>query len=288
LADVDSQTYNIDPKAVEEAITSRTRAVIPVHLAGLPCQMDALKALCQIHNLFLLEDAAHAAGATYQGQAIGAIGDATAFSFYATKNLTTAEGGMLTTNDADLAQQVRVLALHGMSRDAWKRYTQAGSWAYDVVEAGFKYNMPDVLAALGLWQLKELDANIAARRRLADRYSAAFANTPQLIPPPAIPEGVTHAHHLYILRLQLDQMTIGRSEFIDRLKQAGIGASVHFIPLYHHQYYRNRYRWTPDQFPNCQTIFESCLSLPVYPMLTDEQQDYIIETILDLAAECKV
>ena len=288
LADVDSQTYNIDPKAVEEAITSRTRAVIPVHLAGLPCQMDALKALCQIHNLFLLEDAAHAAGATYQGQAIGAIGDATAFSFYATKNLTTAEGGMLTTNDADLAQQVRVLALHGMSRDAWKRYTQAGSWAYDVVEAGFKYNMPDVLAALGLWQLKELDANIAARRRLADRYSAAFANTPQLIPPPAIPEGVTHAHHLYILRLQLDQMTIGRSEFIDRLKQAGIGASVHFIPLYHHQYYRNRYRWTPDQFPNCQTIFESCLSLPVYPMLTDEQQDYIIETILDLAAECRV
>jgi dTDP-4-amino-4,6-dideoxygalactose transaminase len=288
LADVDSQTYNIDPKAVEAAITPRTRAVIPVHLAGLPCQMDALKALCQIHNLFLLEDAAHAAGATYQGQAIGAIGDATAFSFYATKNLTTAEGGMLTTNDADLAQQVRVLALHGMSRDAWKRYTQAGSWAYDVVEAGFKYNMPDVLAALGLWQLKELDANIAARRRLADRYSAAFANTPQLIPPPAIPEGVTHAHHLYILRLQLDQMTIGRSEFIDRLKQAGIGASVHFIPLYHHQYYRNRYRWTPDQFPNCQTIFESCLSLPVYPMLTDEQQDYIIETILDLAAECRV
>jgi dTDP-4-amino-4,6-dideoxygalactose transaminase len=286
LADVDSQTYNIDPKAVEAAITPRTRAVIPVHLAGLPCQMDALKALCQIHNLFLLEDAAHAAGATYQGQAIGAIGDATAFSFYATKNLTTAEGGMLTTNDADLAQQVRVLALHGMSRDAWKRYTQTGSWAYDVVEAGFKYNMPDVLAALGLWQLKELDANIAARRRLADRYSAAFANTPQLIPPPAIPEGVTHAHHLYILRLQLDQMTIGRSEFIDRLKQAGIGASVHFIPLYHHQYYRNRYRWTPDQFPNCQTIFESCLSLPVYPMLTDEQQDYIIETILDLAAEC--
>ncbi len=287
LADVDPNTYNILPEAVEAAITPQTKALMPVHLGGLPCQMGDLQALSEAHKVFLLEDAAHAVGAAYQGRKIGAIGDATAFSFYATKNLTTAEGGMLTTDDTALAQQVRVLSLHGMSRDAWKRYTETGSWGYQVVEAGFKYNMPDVLAALGLWQLKELAQNIAVRRTLTERYNAAFADVPQLIPPSATPDKVTHAHHLYILRLKLDQLTLNRAEFINHLRDHNIGASVHFIPLYHHRYYQKRYAWTADQFPNCQRVFASCLSLPLYPNLTEGQQDYIIETILALVTQYK-
>jgi dTDP-4-amino-4,6-dideoxygalactose transaminase len=287
LADVDPRDYNIDPAAVERAITQETRAIIPVHLAGLPCQMTQLQALSEEHSLFLLEDAAHATGAAYHGRKIGTIGDATAFSFYATKNLTTAEGGMLTTEDGELAERVRLLSLHGMSRDAWKRYTKAGSWQYDVVEAGFKYNIPDVLAALGLWQLKELDSNIALRRHLSNRYHAAFAVVPQLIAAPQPPERVLSAHHLYILRLRLDQLTVNRDQFIELLKERGIGASVHFIPLYRHSYYQQRYGWSPADFPNCQAIFESCLSLPVYPTLTETQQDYIINTMLDLVATYK-
>jgi dTDP-4-amino-4,6-dideoxygalactose transaminase len=244
--------------------------------------MDELRALSEKHNLFLLEDAAHAVGAAYKGEKVGTIGDATAFSFYATKNLTTAEGGMLATGDAELANRVRVLSLHGMSKDAWKRYSKNGSWAYQVIEAGFKYNMPDVLAALGLWQLKELDQNIAARCALARRYEGAFAGVPQLIPPPAAPNTDIHAHHLYVLRLRPDQLTVDRDAFISLLGERGIGTSVHFIPIYLHDYYQHRYDWTPEQFPNCQAIFESCLSLPVYPSLAEAQQDYIIDTILDL------
>lgn len=292
LADVNPHDYNVDPQAVKQAITPRTQAIIPVHLGGFPCQMDRLRVLSRAHNLFLLEDAAHAVGAAYNGQKIGAVGDgnidgAVAFSFYATKNLTTAEGGMLTTNNADLAQRVRMLSLHGMSKDAWKRYTETGTWGYQVVEAGFKYNMPDVLAALGLWQLKELDQNIAIRHKLTERYNTAFANVPQLIPPPATSAPHVHAHHLYILRLRLEQLTINRNEFINLLKEAGIGTSVHFIPLYLHHYYQQRYAWRPDQFPHSQAIFNSCLSLPLYPTLIEAQQDYIIETILDLVTEYK-
>jgi dTDP-4-amino-4,6-dideoxygalactose transaminase len=231
LADVDPTDYNIDPAAIERAITPATKAVIPVHLGGLPCKMAEIQSLSRAHHLFLLEDAAHAVGASYRGRKIGTIGDATAFSFYVTKNLTTAEGGMLTTEDEDLAQQVRLLALHGMSRDAWKRYTKAGSWQYDVIEAGFKYNMPDVLAALGLWQLKELDGNIAVRRRLSERYHAAFSPITAMIPAPQPPDGVLSAHHLYIMRLRLDQLTVNRDHFIQLLKERGVGTSVHFIPL---------------------------------------------------------
>lgn len=284
-ADVDPRTGNIDPQAVAAAVTPRTRAIIPVHLGGRPCQLDELTALAQKHNLFLLEDAAHAVGAGYHGRKIGVIGDATAFSFYATKNLTTAEGGMLTTDDDALAQKVRVLCLHGMSRDAWDRYTEKGSWAYQVVEAGFKYNLPDVLAAMGLWQLKELDGKIALRRQLTERYNAAFAAAPELLTPPPAPAGVDHAHHLYILRLNLERFTISRADFIAALKEQGIGASVHFIPLYRLDYYRRKYNWLPEDFPACESIFRSCLSLPVYPTLLPADQDYIIETILKLVEE---
>ena len=279
LADIGPTDYNLDPAAVERAITPRTKATIPVHLAGLPCQMEGLQSLAAAYNLFLLEDAAHAAGAAYRGQKIGSLSNATAFSFYATKNLTTAEGGMLTTNDADLAERVRMLALHGMSRDAWKRYTDQGSWGYQVIDAGFKYNMPDVLAALGLWQLKELDENIAARRRLSDRYNAAFSDVAPLITPPPAPPEIIHAHHLYILRLKPNYLTIDRNQFISRLKEEGVGTSVHFIPLYEHAYYHRRYGWRGADYPNCQAIFESCLSLPLYPRLTDAQQDHVIAAI---------
>lgn len=281
LADVDAVDYNLDPEAVGQALSPRTQALLPVHLAGLPCRMGALQTIAREHDLFLLEDAAHAVGAACEGRKIGAVGDATAFSFYATKNLSTAEGGMLTTTDPDLAGRVRVLSLHGMSRDAWARYTRNGSWGYQVVEAGFKYNMPDVLAALGLWQLKYLDERIAVRRNLTERYNAAFAAVPQLILPPQAPASCAHAHHLYILRLRLDQLRIDRAGFIARLRERGIGASVHFIPLYLHPYYRQKYGWRPEQFPNCQAIYESCLSLPLYPNLDQARQDRVIEAVLE-------
>lgn len=282
LADVNPADYNLDPQAVSQAISPRTRALLPVHLSGLPCRLGELRAIARAYDLFLLEDAAHAAGADYGGRKIGAIGDATAFSFYATKNLTTAEGGMLTTTDPELAARVRLLSLHGMSRDAWARYTETGSWAYQVVAAGFKYNMPDVLAALGLWQLKRLDERIARRRELTARYNDAFAGLSQLIVPPAASGPNVHAHHLYILRLRLDQLTTSRAEFIAHLKKRGIGTSVHFIPLYLHRYYQQKYGWRAAEFPHCQAIYESCLSLPLYPKLSEAQQDYIIETVLAL------
>jgi dTDP-4-amino-4,6-dideoxygalactose transaminase len=288
LADVDPATYNIDPEQVADRITPRTKVILPVHLAGLPCRLDPLLDLAHTHDLMVLEDAAHAVGARLGERPIGSIGHATAFSFYATKNLTTAEGGMLTANDEDFIERARVWHLHGLSRDAWKRYTAAGSWRYDVIYPGFKDNMTDLQAALGLVQLDKLDGNIDRRAKIAARYTAAFSQIPELIPAPAAPPADRHAHHLYILRLRLDRLRIDRNTFFAQLREREIGASVHFIPLYHFSFYRERFEWRPEDYPVTESIFQSCISLPCYPRMAEADVDRVIAAVREIVDQNRV
>ena len=279
LADVSADDYNLDPDRVVAKITPHTKALLVVHLAGLPCRMDTLTRLARAHNLRILEDAAHAAGTQVGGKMVGSLGDGTAFSFYATKNLTTAEGGMLTSNDGEFMEQARLWHLHGLSRDAWKRYSAEGAWRYDVLVPGFKDNMTDIQAAIGLVQLAKLERSIARRAEIARRYTAAFSQMPELIPAPEARPGDRHAHHLYILRLNLDHLRISRDRFFEELKARGIGASVHFIPVYHLTYYRERFDWRANDFPVTEAIFTSCISLPCYPRLTDSDVERVITTV---------
>ncbi len=288
LADVSPNDYTLDPVQVANRITPRTRALLPVHLAGLPSQMDHLLEIANAHGLKVLEDAAHAAGARLGERMVGSLGHATAFSFYATKNLTTAEGGMLTSNDESFLAQARLWSLHGLSRDAWKRYTAEGSWQYDVVLPGLKCNMTDLQAALGLVQLAKLERNIARRTEIARRYTAAFSHVPELIPPPEARPGDRHAHHLYLLRLNLDRLRIRRDRFLQELQSRGIGVSVHFIPVYHFTYYRERFGWRAEEFPVCEAIYRSVLSLPCYPRLTDDQVDRVIAAVLEIVETYRV
>jgi dTDP-4-amino-4,6-dideoxygalactose transaminase len=282
LADVSPDDCNLDPARVAEQVAPRTRALLPVHLAGLPCRMDALLALSETHRLKVLEDAAHAVGASAGDRMVGSLGDATAFSFYATKNLTTAEGGMLTTHDAAFAERARLWHLHGLSRDAWKRYTAEGAWRYDVVVPGYKNNMTDVQAAMGLVQLAKLERNIARRAEIARRYTEAFGQIPELNLPPEAREGDRHAHHLYILRLALERLRIDRNRFFEELKARGVGASVHFIPVYHLSYYRDRFGWQPQDYPVTEAFFQSCLSLPCFPRMSDTEVERVIAAVAEI------
>jgi dTDP-4-amino-4,6-dideoxygalactose transaminase len=234
LVDVEPDTLNIDPARVANAITPQTRAILPVHYTGHPAEMKSLLEMAKQHDLRIIEDAAHALPATYEGQRVGTIGDFTAFSFYATKNLTTAEGGMLT-GDPDLIDQARIWSLHGMSRDAWKRYEKNGSWYYEIVAPGFKYNMTDIQAAIGLVQLQRLEAMQQRRYDIVRQYNAAFGDMDELQMPTERPR-VQSAWHLYVLRLNLNKLTIDRSRFIDEMRARNIGTSVHFIPIHLHPY----------------------------------------------------
>jgi dTDP-4-amino-4,6-dideoxygalactose transaminase len=280
LVDVEPDTLNLDPRRVEAAITPRTRAIIAVHYGGHPADLDPLRALASKHGLHLIEDAAHALPARYRGTMIGAGANPVAFSFYATKNLTTGEGGMLTAG-AELVDRSRVLSLHGMSRDAWKRYAQGGSWAYDVVYPGFKYNMTDIQAAMGLAQLRKLEAFHARRRAVARMYTAAFASDDALESPTERPE-VDSAWHLYVLRLRPEVLRIGRDQFIDELTARNVGTSVHFIPLHLHSHYRRQYGYAPDAFPVAEGNYRRMLSLPLHPGLTDADAGYVIDAVLDV------
>ena len=285
LVDIDPATGNIAPNGIEQAITPRTRVLLPVHYGGLPCEMDAIMDIAARHNLRVLEDAAHAAGAAYKGRKIGAIGHATAFSFYANKNMTTGEGGMITTNDPDLADRCRILSLHGISRDAWKRYTAAGSWYYEVTELGYKYNMPDVLAAIGLCQLHKLDALNARRQAIAQQYHRAFGEMDFLEPfPPAVPDYSTHVWHLYTILLRLETLRIGRDQFIDELKARGIGVSVHYIPVHFHPHYQG-YGWRRGDFPHTEAYYARTISLPLYPSMTDADVSRVIETVYEVGTQ---
>lgn len=280
LADIEPDTLAIDPVRVAKVITSRTRAIMPVHYAGHPVDLAPLLALARAHNLYIIEDAAHALPATYQGQHIGTIGDLTAFSFYATKNLTTAEGGMLT-GAPELIDRARVLSLHGMSRDAWKRYDANGSWYYEVVAPGFKYNMTDIQAAIGLVQLQRLETMQRRRREIVAQYSAAFGQLDALQTPTERSESES-AWHLYVLRLNLDTLTIDRARFIEELRARNIGTSVHFIPIHLHPFYRDKYGFAPDDFPIAYREYQRLISLPLHPGLSDEDVQDVIGAVTDI------
>jgi len=283
FVDVEPDTLNIDPSRIEAALTPRTRAIMPVHFAGHPADLDPIREIAQVHGLALIEDAAHALPARYRGQMIGSSRNPVAFSFYATKNLTTAEGGMLT-GTPDFLAKASVLALHGMTRDAWKRYGKKGSWNYEVTVPGFKYNMTDIQASLGLHQLRKLPEFHRRRREIAARYTAAFSEREELVVPVERPD-VEHAWHLYVLRLNLSALTIDRARFIEELKQRNIGASVHFIPVHLHPYYREKYGYRPKDFPVSYENYLRSISLPLHPGLSDRDVDDVIEAVLDVVRE---
>jgi dTDP-4-amino-4,6-dideoxygalactose transaminase len=269
LVDIDPATLNIDPATVEAAITPRTKCLIPVHYAGLAADMTALLAIARRHGLKVVEDAAHALPTTHRGQLVGTLGsDATVFSFYANKTITTGEGGMLVTRDEALAARARVMRLHGMSRDAFDRFTaKVPSWYYEIVAPGFKYNLTDIAAALGLHQLQRADAFQRRRAELAAAYREALAGLPLQLPPES-PAGERHAWHLYVVRLA-DGAPIGRDALIEHLYADGIGCSVHYIPLHRHPYWRERYGLRDEQFPHSQHAYERMLSLPLYTRMTE-------------------
>lgn len=280
LVDVEPDTLNLCPAAVDAAVTPRTRAIIAVHYAGHPVELEALRAIAEQHDLHLIEDAAHAVGAAYRGQPIGSGRNLTAFSFYATKNLTTGEGGMLT-GPAELLDEARVISLHGMSREAWTRYAAGGKWAYDIVAPGYKYNMTDLQAALGLQQLSRFPAMQARRSAIVAAYNDAFASCPAF-EVPHCRDAVTHAWHLYVLRLRTDHLTIGRNQFIEELTARNIGTSVHFIPIHNHSYYRNKYDLRAEDLPVAQAAFERMLSLPLSPSMSDQDVADVIEAVGDI------
>ena len=281
LVDILASDHNIDPEAVQRAITPRTKAIIPVHFGGQACDMDALAALAREHDLALVEDAAHAFPTQLNGRTVGALGDVTCFSFYATKTLATGEGGMATTDREDLADRMRVMSLHGISKDAWKRYTAEGSWYYEIVAPGFKYNMTDIAAALGLVQLRRAEELLRGRRRVARRlletlkWSAAVETL-------EVRSFDEHSWHLFLIRLRPEALSIDRARFIEEMKLLGVGTSVHFIPLHLHPYYVKTYGYAPEDFPVARQCYEGAVSLPIYSLMTDAQVDQVVEAVSDI------
>ena len=279
LVDVDPLTLNMDPQAVEAAITPRTRALVPVHYAGMACDMDALLALARRHGLRVVEDAAHAFPTRYNGRLVGTLdSDITVFSFYANKTMTTGEGGMVVVRDPERAGRIRLMRLHGISQDAFDRYvSKTPAWFYEVVAAGFKYNLTDIAAAIGIEQLRKIDGFLARRRLLAARYDAALATLPLVLPPR--PQGdSTHAWHLYVVRLH-NEAPLGRDALIKRLSERGIGTSVHFIPLHRQPYWRDSCAAEPARFPVAEAAFGAMLTLPLYTRMRDADQERVIDAL---------
>jgi len=281
LADVDPDTGNLRAEDIARVLTPKTRAVVPVHLGGLPCEMADIRELADGAGFAIVEDAAHAFPAREGRHAVGTLGDAAAFSFYATKTITTGEGGMLVLRDAAAAEQARILALHGISRDAWLRYTAAGTWRYDILASGYKYNLTDIAAALGTSQLRKARAFQERRRRLAARYTRGLESLEAIVTPPTRP-GTEHAWHLYMIRVRADVLGIGRDAFIEALRARNIGTSVHFIPLHLHPYYEQVWGYRPGAFPNAEAIFDGVVSLPLYPAMSDDDADDVIAAVTDV------
>lgn len=282
FVDVNKDTLNIDPTAIDAAITSRTKAIMPVHFAGLACEMDAILRIAARHGLRVVEDAAHALPATSGGHLIGSLkSDATVFSFYATKTLATGEGGMVVTRDPQVAQRCRTMRLHGIDRDAFDRYTSRNaSWSYSVVAPGFKYNMTDIASSIGIHQLRKVDQFRRRREELASRYDAALRDLEIRLPAHA-PAGDTHAWHLYAIRLN-SSARLSRDEFIRKMSNAGIGTSVHFIPLHLQPYWRDTYHLTAAQFPVATREFDGVVSLPLYSRMSNSEQERVISTIREI------
>jgi dTDP-4-amino-4,6-dideoxygalactose transaminase len=281
LVDCRPETLNLDPDQLEKAITAKTKAIMPVHIAGQACDMDRILEIASDYDFRVIEDAAHALPARYREKMIGTIGDITCFSFYATKTITTGEGGMAATENPEWAERMRIMGLHGISKDAWKRYTAEGSWYYEILYPGFKYNLTDIAAAIGIEQLKKCTHFWEIRQRYAALYNEGFQDVPAIITPSVAPEA-QHAWHLYMIQLDLERLRIGRNEFIALLKQEGIGTSVHFIPLHLHPYYRDTFGYGPADFPRASFVFERIVSLPIYPKMTDADVQRVIDTVRSL------
>jgi dTDP-4-amino-4,6-dideoxygalactose transaminase len=293
FVDIQPNTFNIDPQAIENALVSgrhrKVKAIMPVHFAGQSCNMDRIGAIARRYQLRVVEDAAHAVGSERMMEGhgmvkIGTTGDLTCFSFYATKNITSAEGGMITTEDDVLAAKIAVASLHGMDRNAWKRYDSSGSWFYEIHDTGFKYNLSDVHAAIGVAQLRRADELMRRRQAIAKAYNEAFGSDPALEIPVTEP-GVVHAWHLYVLRLRSSALKISRNRYVEVLRECGVGTSVHCIPLNTMAFYQNRYGYRTGDFPIAEDVYSRCLSLPIFPGMSDEDVAYVIESVLTAARE---
>ncbi len=290
FVDVDESSFNLHPAGIEAAITGRTRAILAVHYGGIPCNLREIRRIADQHALPVIEDAAHALGTIYDGGKIGSHGNLTAFSFYPTKNMTTGEGGVVTTDDDALAERMKILSLHGISKDAWKRYSNQGHWYYEVHELGYKYNFTDLQASLGIQQLAKLNAFNTRREELARRYFDALKELPGIDMPDWYARyfqdlrhsGVSNCWHLFVVMLTPGFLRIDRNQFIEELKQRGIGTSVHFIPLHLQPYYAKKYGFSRGDFPVAESVYDRMLSIPLYPRLSDQNVDYIISVLTDL------
>ncbi|MBX0330770.1 DegT/DnrJ/EryC1/StrS family aminotransferase [Oscillochloris sp. ZM17-4] len=281
MADVDPETMNIDPARVEAAITPRTRAILPVHFAGRPCDMDALREIAERHDLRIIEDCAHAIETQYHGEQAGTFGDFSCFSFYATKNVSTGEGGMVIARREEDIARIKMLALHGMSRDAWKRFSDEGYKHYQVVECGFKYNMMDLQAAIGIHQLDRVEQSWLRRGEIWRRYNDAFADLPLTLPPP--PEANTrHAYHLYTVLVDEDRAGISRDAFLNAMTAHRVGVGVHYMSVPEHPYYQQAYGWQPEDYPHAMRIGRQTVSLPLSPKLSDDDVAFVIASVRDV------
>lgn len=282
FADIDYSTGCIDPDEIEKKITPKTKAIVPVHYSGQVCDLDRIYDIAEKYNLFVSEDAAHALWSRYKGRLIGnKLQGAASYSFYATKNLATGDGGMLVTDDEKIIEKARILAGQGMSHNAWNRYAKGGSWKYDIVEPGFKYNMFDIQAALGLKQLSRLEEMQEKRLKIAAKFQEAFGKM-DAIDPPFVPDYTTHCWHLYVIRIVPELLTIDRDQFIVELNERNVGTSVHFIPVHYMSAYRDRFGYKEGDFPNTEKHFDRIISLPLYPTMTDEETQYVIDAVADI------
>lgn len=292
LVDV-GEDFNVLPESIERAITHRTKAIVPVHHSGQACDLSAIYAIAERYHIPIVEDAAHAVGTTYNGLKIGSdalvsrapnVAHATVFSFYATKNMSTGEGGMITTPDNTLMEQMRLFTLHGMSHDAWKRYSSSGSWYYEVIVPGYKDNMTDIAASMGIHQLRRLDGFIKVRQEYGRRYDKGFADWPE-IQTPLVHSDRNHTFHLYVIRLCLDRLTINRAQFIEALRAQNIGTSVHFIPVHLHPYYQQTFGYHRGALPRAEALYDQIISLPLYPRMTEADVDYVVEAVRQVISE---
>jgi dTDP-4-amino-4,6-dideoxygalactose transaminase len=284
LADIEPGTLNIDPAKIREKISPRTRAVIPVHFAGQPCDMDPIITLAREHGLTVIEDAAHAAGTEYKGRHIGSLDTISIFSFHPNKNITTGEGGMVCTADEALAEEIALLKFHGMSREAWKRFAASGSANYDILMPGFKYNMMDIQAAIGIHQLPKLDRFIETRTGIAERYNREFADVAELALPAYAPYAQRHAWHLYTPLVRIEMLDINRDQFMDELKRRNIGSGLHYKAIHHHPYYRDHLGIADDDLPMASYASERILSLPLFPRMTEDDVADVVTAVKEVIA----
>ena len=286
IVDVEEDTLNISLKEIEKAITPRTKAIIPVHYAGQPCDMDEIHEIAKSNNLKVIEDAAHSLPAAYKGKKVGTISDVTCFSFYATKTLSTGEGGMICTNDEEIAERCTIMRMHGINRDAWKRYTESSSWYYEVVAPGFKYNFTDLQASLGLPQLKKVDQMWQSRKNIAAKYTQALKDN-ELLTLHGVKENRDSSWHLFPIRLKLEFLKINRAQLIDEMRKLNVGAGVHFMPIHQHIYYNQTFKLDNKNYPIASSVFPKLVSLPIYPGMQDGHVDRVINVLVDLLEKYK-